>query len=92
VAGFDAIRGEEAPGLYPQLPLSDTILEMETVEEDEQVVMPGPSTAVESVPATPAQVYSIIREELRVSMRGNGIIITGKDMVRYDNIVKLLLH
>jgi len=44
------------------LPLSDTILEMETVEEDEQVVMPGPSTAVESVPVIPAQVIAISRE------------------------------
>jgi len=32
---------------------------METVEEDEQEVMPGPSAAVESVPATPAQVIAI---------------------------------
>jgi len=59
VAGLDAIRREEAPGLYPQLPSSDTILEMEIVEEeDEQEVLPGPSTAAEFVPAAPAQVYS----------------------------------
>jgi len=61
VAGLDAIRGEEAPGLYPQLPASDTILEMEEVDEegDEQEVALGPSVAVESAPAIPAQVSII---------------------------------
>jgi len=58
VAGLDALRGKEASGLYPVLPLSDTILEMEEVDEegDEQEVAVGPSVAVESVPAVPAQV------------------------------------
>jgi len=55
VAGFDAIRGEETPGIYPQLPSSDTILEMEVVEEeDEQEVVLGSSAAAELVPAIPA--------------------------------------
>jgi len=58
VTGQNAIRGEEAPGLYPVLPLSDTILEMEDIslDGDEQEAAVGPSVAVESVPAVPAQV------------------------------------
>jgi len=54
----DAIEGEVAPGLYPVLPMSDTILEMADISLDgvEQEVMVGPSVAVESVPAGPAQV------------------------------------
>jgi len=55
---MDAVDGEAAPGLYPVLPLSDTILEMVDISLDgvEQEIVVGPSVAVESVPATPAQV------------------------------------
>jgi len=54
----DAIRGEEAPGLYPVLPLSDTVMEMADISLDgvEQEVVVGPSSTVEFVPTAPAQV------------------------------------
>jgi len=55
---MDAVEGESSPGLYPVLPLSDTAVEMADISLDgvEQEIVVGPSVAVESVPATPAQV------------------------------------
>jgi len=53
-----AIEGESAPGLYPVLPLSDTVMEMADISLDgvEQEIVVGPSTTVEFVPTAPAQV------------------------------------
>jgi len=64
----DAIEGEAAPGLYPVLPLSDTVMEMADISLDgvEQEIAVGPSNAVESVPAVPAQVEIINGVKRRV--------------------------
>jgi len=55
----DAIEGRAAPGLYPVLPLSDTVMADISLDGVEQEIVVGPSVAVESVPATPAQVEII---------------------------------
>jgi len=76
---MDAVEGEAAPGLYPVLPLSDTILEMVDISLDgvEQEIVVGPSVAVEFVPTAPAQVK---RNDNKVDY-----------MVRYRESIQLII-